>query len=178
MLLVRVLLAPPPPPAAGSATASPAGSNAQLLPRTGSFTNISVDAHSAAEEPIADDRPPREAYLILRVIKASNLPVNADVTYVTAAVETQKFKTKVAKKTLNPEWSESFESRLRNANTAVLRLSIKNHQQFGRNSPLCDASVRVEALPLGVDHEIALKPQGALIVHVDLQEIVKESVAV
>jgi hypothetical protein len=79
----------------------------------------------------------RSGVLKVTVLEARNLPdVNGNGfsdPYASLVCERTKHKTKTQKKTINPQWNESFEFPVTDANTAELTVSIKDHEQLGRN---------------------------------------------
>lgn len=71
--------------------------------------------------------------LLIRVMEARNLPATdsngLSDTYVKVQLGKQKFKTKVVKKNLNPNWGEEFSLRVEDMNEEVL-ISVLDEDKY------------------------------------------------
>ena len=146
----------------------------QHLVRTGSMSNVSVDG-SALDEPVTveDHRLPRPVNMTVLVLKVTDIKPHSGTTcdpHVSLVCEQVKMKTKTQKKTLNPEFKEKFEFSLKNANTAVLRVQVKDsHGIFKKSMVLGSATVKVESIH-GSDIVVPLEPSGNVFLRVDFAE--------
>lgn len=77
--------------------------------------------------------------------------------YVSMTCENTKHKTKHIKRTLNPEWRETFAFPVANARTAEIVFNVKDYEMLGLNQPLGSARLPVSELGAYTEHKLALE---------------------
>ena len=78
-------------------------------------------------------------------------------TIVKIGTETQfasQAKTRVVKKTLNPEWNEFFTLHVNNPQSEKLLIEVKDHDTFGKDDSLGTAQMTLFDLQMGVEKKM------------------------